>query len=162
VTAHRRGARDDLLIRLPEEPKGERIPIQSTPDTPDYVDPGPDGPLEKVLPAELERHSRDGDAPDHEHPAGDEPLPDAERFDASEALADQVYADALSRQDQPLPDPPADDAPLPDAERFDASDGLADQVDADADSRQDQPLPDPPAYESIPDAGFEPADGYSG
>jgi hypothetical protein len=106
VTAPRRGARDDLPIRLPEEPKGERIPIQSTPDTPDYVDPGPDGPLEKV-PAELEPHSRDGDTPDHEHPAADEPLPDAERFDTSEGTADQVDADADSRQNQPLPDPPA-------------------------------------------------------
>lgn len=112
VTAPRRGVSDDLVIRLPEEPKGERIPVQSTPDTSDYVDPGPDGPLKEILPAELERHSRDGDAPDHEHPAADQPLPDAERFDSSEGRADQIAADADSWQNEPLPDPPVHEPTL--------------------------------------------------
>jgi hypothetical protein len=101
VIAPRRGVSDDLVIRLPEEPKGERIPVQSTPDTSDYVDPGPDGPLKEILPAELEQHSRDGDAPDHEHPA-----------DSSEGRADQIAADADSWQNEPLPDPPVHEPTL--------------------------------------------------
>lgn len=37
-------------LRLPETPTGEPIPAQSTPETEGYVDPGPDGALERVFP----------------------------------------------------------------------------------------------------------------
>jgi hypothetical protein len=50
VTTPRKGIDDELPLRPPETPEGERIPAQSTPETENYVDPGPGGPLGQVLP----------------------------------------------------------------------------------------------------------------
>jgi hypothetical protein len=98
-----------LVYRSEALQEGVRIPLQSTPNTENFVDPGPDGSLNTVWPADSERPSDSVAQQDNQSVVSDTPGTDAEQADvaAADPKADQPAGGADFWEASPRPDLPS-------------------------------------------------------